>query len=78
MRIDIFTKQQMLEGYLNTANNELTRLWLTSVEYHQMDMIYDDMMCDYEYLYYDKDENLVGTCLAPNDRKELSLWDVVV
>ncbi len=79
MKADLFTKQQLLNGYLNLANNRLTKVWFASVYFHELDLIHEDLIYDYLYLYYDAEGNLKGGYNqgVPSGKKELSLWDVV-
>ncbi|CAH9013280.1 conserved hypothetical protein [Vibrio phage 501E54-1] len=81
MRVDLFSKQQLLEGYINfsTASAQLTRTWFASVTYHGLVLPHEDLICDYLAIYFDDCEDSVGISYTnlPLDRRELSLWSVV-
>lgn len=76
MKVDIFSKQQLLNGYIKFSDDRLSQVWLVSVYYHGMDLLHEDLLCDSEYLHYSEGGFIQDDCYTPEGKKELSLWDL--
>lgn len=80
MRVELFSRKQLLDGYVDTnfASEDLINNWFASVYYHGMDTLHEDLLCDYRYLYFNSSETMEGKSgFFKTSKKELSLWDIV-
>ncbi|AUR84741.1 hypothetical protein NVP1063O_074 [Vibrio phage 1.063.O._10N.261.45.C7] len=76
MKVDIFSKQQLLDGYIKFSDDRISQVWLASVHYHKMDLVYEDCLYSCEYFHYDSDGRIQEAWELPKGKKELSLWDL--
>lgn len=81
MKVNLFTKEQLLNGYLRTSNPaKLVNTWLASVIYHGLDILHEDMLFEEGYTFFSPNGMMCqtdGLSTIEDMYRELSLWDLV-